>query len=608
MLKLLSIRTAPLPRETLPSFLSRLAAMNGVSATDFALDLGSSLKRFLELDSRALDALATVSGLDAAAVKELLSWTGRPVGDVRTEFRGEVFVSRALRSPRMRGCPICIREDAVGHDKNPTAAMVMRGDWQLREASLCVRHGHPLVTLWEENLPRMRFEVGERLRAIVGPLMEGHLDMARVRPSAYDHWLDARIEAARDASWLAGQSLFAATTICRILGTELLRADGRCGDASKAERRAAQAVGFEAARQGPAGIDAALDRLVARADGPMDGPNTAFGQLLSLLSKDYAAEPAFGDFRDLLREKILSVWPVDPGDELLGETIAERKLHSIGTAAREAGTSRGLIEQFLVEAGAIDIGDPRPAARKTFPAAPYADLLRTVPELIGSPTMRSAVGASEAAFTALTEDGILRPRTVLDVKARWHPDDGHALLEELDALASVVDGEDPAWEQIQRAKVRSGLRVGAIIGGVRRGSLQLARSCSGKGYDSFLVRRDEIDRIAPPNQDLTAAAQFGRSVGLRDGGRFLALVAAGHTPARRKKHPGMNVERFYVSSYDRAAFHRRFVTLTTLAAERNTHRNTIAARLKAARVHPFAPNGADFGQVWLREEAEAVFA
>ncbi|MGY6411645.1 MAG: TniQ family protein, partial [Alkalilacustris sp.] len=43
MLKLLPIRTAPMPRETLPSFLSRLAAMNGVTATDFAVDLGVSL-------------------------------------------------------------------------------------------------------------------------------------------------------------------------------------------------------------------------------------------------------------------------------------------------------------------------------------------------------------------------------------------------------------------------------------------------------------------------------------------------------------------------------------------------------------------------------------
>ena len=110
----------------------------------------------------------------------------------------------------------------------------------------------------------------------------------------------------------------------------------------------------------------------------------------------------------------------------------------------------------------------------------------------------------------------------------------------------------------------------------------------------------------PTTDGLIAAASFGRSIGLRDAGRFLALVAAGHTLARRETHPRTGVERFYLSADDIAAFHRRFVTLTTLAAEHGSHRNTVAARLKAAGVHPFAPGGEDFGQIWLREEAEAA--
>ncbi|MGY6410378.1 MAG: hypothetical protein ACXIUV_05050, partial [Alkalilacustris sp.] len=340
-----------------------------------------------------------------------------------------------------------------------------------------------------------------------------------------------------------------------------------------------------------------------------DGPKKAFGRLFEMLSQDYVAEPAFGAFRDLLREKILSVWPVDPGTELLGEAIEARRLHSVATAAREAGIGPALMEQFLVEAGAVTADDPRPAARKTFAAAPHADLLRMIPELVGSMTMRRAMGASVAAFAALAEDGVIRPRTALDIKAPWHPDDGRVLVAELGALASPVVDDDPAWEQIQRAKVRTGLGVGAIIGAARAGRLQLGRSPDREGYDGILVRRNEVDRMAPiqttPTTDgLVAAASFGRSIGLRDGGRFLALVAAGHTPARRKTHPRTGVERFYLSTDDIAAFHRRFVTLTTLAAERGTHRNTIAAKLKAAGVQPFAPDGADFGQIWLRGEAE----
>jgi hypothetical protein len=41
-------------RETVPSFLSRIAAMNGVACTDIALDMGFSLKRVVHLDESAL--------------------------------------------------------------------------------------------------------------------------------------------------------------------------------------------------------------------------------------------------------------------------------------------------------------------------------------------------------------------------------------------------------------------------------------------------------------------------------------------------------------------------------------------------------------------------
>jgi hypothetical protein len=159
----LLLRTAPLPRETLPSFLSRLAAVNGVGAADFAVDLGFSIKRFLNLEEDAVQALAGAGGLDAAEVAEILSWTGSGVGDVRMEFRSEVFVSRALRNPRMRGCPVCLREDARGQERTPARAMALRGDWQLREVGLCVRHSHPMVTLWEVGTPVHRYEVAARL-------------------------------------------------------------------------------------------------------------------------------------------------------------------------------------------------------------------------------------------------------------------------------------------------------------------------------------------------------------------------------------------------------------------------------------------------------------
>ncbi|MBL3597304.1 TniQ family protein [Rhodovulum sulfidophilum] len=144
----LPLRPLPAPRETVLSYLSRFAAMNAAEMSDFSIDLGHQIRRFLDLETAALDCLAEAAGLEPAIRDELASWTGVPAGDVRMAFRGEAFVSRALRNPVMRGCPLCLQEDAQATPGHPERLMAMRGDWLLRSVNICCRHHHPLVPLW----------------------------------------------------------------------------------------------------------------------------------------------------------------------------------------------------------------------------------------------------------------------------------------------------------------------------------------------------------------------------------------------------------------------------------------------------------------------------
>jgi len=353
------------------------------------------------------------------------------------------------------GCPLCLRADAAGQEHRPARAMALRGDWQLRDVSLCVRHGHPLVTLWEEGTPARRYEVAARLDEVAERVLAGGFDAEPVAPSPYDLWLDARLEDGRDPTWLAGQSLFAATTVCRLLGAELLRFCGDPDGDPAAQLRAAQAAGFAVAQGGPEAIAAALDRLAARAEGANDGPKKAFGRLFQALSDAYREEPAFAPFRDLLRDRILAVWPVAPGTDLLGEVVAERRLHSVATAAEEAGIGHALMEEFLIRAGAIAAEDPRPAARRTFPAAPHAALIAEIPTLIGALTLRRAMGANQNEFEALVADGVLAPRAP-GVRAGWRLRDGLDLVEEVQAGAVRLAAGTTGWESLQRARARTG--------------------------------------------------------------------------------------------------------------------------------------------------------
>lgn len=578
--------------------------------------MGFSFRRMMNCDGEALERLARWGDLSQKRMGVLLSWTGETAGDVRTRFRGETFGSRALRNPVMRGCPACLREDAQAHQGNPLEAMAMRGDWQLREVSLCLRHRQPLVPLWSEPLRKKRFDIGARLQEISEEVLSGALDQPKEDASDYDRWLDNRLFFCSDDSWLSEVSLYAATTICRLLGTELLRLEGGGQLADPKQIRRAQAIGFAVLKAGPEALAASLARLAAAADGKLDEPRKAFGQLFIKLSGDYLQDEAFAPFRRILYEQIIAVWPVAGGQVVLGETLPTRRLHSLVTAERETGVGALVLQHFLVEAGALAPDDPRPNSRKTFDAQRYSALLAEIPTLVGSVTMRWAMGATQKEFAALASERVLKPRTgVAGIKAPWRISDGLALINELREKAIPISADDPAWETILRAARRKELGVRPIIAGIQSGEIRVGQQSEIDGFHGLCVWRADVDRLAKPvpveESSLSgtiAAAPFGRAVGMRDKGLFLAFVKAGHTPTIKIENPKTRKMQHRMTPEDEVAFHRRYLTPTTIESEFGLHRNTSLAILKAGGVARFSPGGADYGAIWLRSEAAPLIA
>ncbi len=470
--------------------------MNGVSSTDLALDMGFSLKRAVHLDESALQRIADCGGLTTSQLDELVSWTGRAIGEVRMVFRDEVFVSRSLRNPVIRGCPVCLRKDFEAAPDRPLTQMALRGDWQLKDVSLCIEHLHPLVRLWDVGRPVDRYDLTSRFTEIMEDIAESKLEQQRSKPSPYDSWLNTRLLNGTDDTWLKDHSLYASTTFCSLLGTELLRLQSSANANAIPRRRLAQSLGFNVARSGDIAIREALDRLANLADGYNDEPLKAFGQLYSDLARAHLTKKDFALFRKILSDCIVETWPIAKGESVLGFIQPKRRLHSVNSAAQEANIGPAAMEKILIHVGAISAQDKRQNSRKTFNAAPYEDILAEIPKLVGPTEMRMAMGATRRQFSSLAEDGVLRPRfSIPTMKSPWRISDGLALVEELKRLAKPIDAPDDRWEQIQQAKKRSGINVGSILSAVRLGKLNLARRLDQEGYKSFLVLKLEIDTM-----------------------------------------------------------------------------------------------------------------
>lgn len=161
------------------------------------------------------------------------------------------------------------------------------------------------------------------------------------------------------------------------------------------------------------------------------------------------------------------------------------------------------------------------------------------------------------------------------------------------------------------ARRRTGVAVGTIITAIRGGDIRVGQRDGQEGYRGFVVLRSEIDLLVPAkpvegDAKLTPAAAFARTIGLREGGKFLSFLAEGHAPSVRNAHPRTGVKLYYMSEADMAAFHGRFLTLASLAAVLGQHRNAAAALIRGACILPFAPDGQDFGAIYLRVDLAPI--
>lgn len=603
------IQLRPAERETLPSYLSRLAASKGVATPEFAYDLKGSFNRFLTCDPDMIEALSVWAQLSPQDTKELLSWTGVRTGNVRLDYRGDTVISRALRNPIVRGCPVCLRDDAAQALSEPTSAMVMRGHWQLREVSICLHHHRLLVPLWAENLPSRRFDMQYQLRRILDQILLGQLDGSLFEPSAFDLWLDDRLTGKPDHTWLAPHSTSACAAFCRMFGHGILRDVNEDTD-PMSHQHLACAAGFDVVTNGADAIKAMLAKLSFESDGIADGVRQTYRRMFTALDRRLRNEPAFDVFRDIVRDAVLDLWPLAAGESVLGHVLDQRRIHSVSTAATETRIRPDRLRPLLIEAEALAADDPRPHARATFDARRFASFLTDMSQLVPDGEMREALGATDTEFMALEQACILVPRTkITDARLRWHPEDAVTLINELRSYISPDEIDDAKeWATLQLARARTGVSLEKTFADLRAGRIGIRQRSSTCGYHGFLVSIPDIlamnEQVSMQPGDALSLSMFGRGIGIRDATLLQELVDAGDLLVEEVIHPVTRRRMWMVPKSAISAFRARFLNLKMVEQEFGLQRNVSNGILKRAAVQPHITGKGNIGSLYLRTEVE----
>ncbi|UTH48905.1 TniQ family protein [Loktanella salsilacus] len=604
----LPLRVCPAPRETIFSFVGRMAAVNRLDTASFCQDMGVPLRSLSNFEPKAVDKVADIAGLSHTQIAELMSWTGRPLKSVRIEFRGAAVVSRAVRNPDVYGCPICLRDDAASSEANPLTKMVLRGEFLFRHSQTCSKDGHPLVMLWSDKNPTRRY-LADQMSSLIKPLSNSTFERAFRTQTAYDKWLIARLETGDDETWLSCHTPHVAATICRLIGRQLLLTDRLLDNVPPADRDwQCYSLGFETISGNERDFRAVLVDLVAEKSGGLGGAASAFGDLYRDLSTTLSYDTAFDPFRDILRDVILDQWPIKVGEVLLGQVQEKSRLHSVASAAGAFGLHPDRMRLVLAAEDIISDNDPRSDARLTFPATALEGLSTKLSGLVDLATLRDRFNVTEFQFISLRREKLFAP--TLDrrrARSAWDPEPFACFLKDMFRNSVNIVAQDNGWEQIHDASVRAGIAVTLISNAVREGAISVGRLHGVNGYAALFVSSAEVDRlrvaVVPEGQ---SPFVFGQSVGITSKGTMQALFDSGQMPATLIRDSRSGKTRHRVTQADADAFQAKFVTLRTGAAAFGIQKRILKFILENAGVRPFAFEDVCFEGIYLRRDVEAA--
>ena len=416
----------PLERETVASWVSRCAVEFWVDAATLCRDKGTSFSEILSNTGEAVQRLCD-HGLEAP--EPLQQWSPKTVGNRTQLFREHLFPTRVLRSPIMRGCPRCLRE----HANDGLNQMAMQGHWLVPHVSMCLRHGAPLVPLWRGSKATTRFDSAPRLAELAPKILSGELDIVPRKPFGFDLWIEDRLAGNEtQEAWLDQHPLHAASNFCRYLGAARLRLEGiPLSRTTPADRPILYEMGFQVARKGEDAVLQTLEELQRKPGSPQDGAKAIFPLLYERLAYDHLHDPNYAPFQTILRKHMEATWPLGPGDDLLGEPIEARRLHSVRTAALNYGIDQRRLRKALAAKQIVPTADKGlPDAWEVFDAKAVAPVLNELSRLVDAKEMAAAINATRSQFDLLVTDGVLKPDLeTTGIKAVWSPSHGQEFLD-----------------------------------------------------------------------------------------------------------------------------------------------------------------------------------
>lgn len=599
------------PEETVLSWATRLAALHtGGGLIPFLHDLLIDMQQFVVEADTALDRLCTLTGQDPAALEPNRI---RRLDRRQYALRGEEFSIEFTKGRQTAFCPACLAADE--HGRNDLHAY-RRGRliWKFRAVRTCPEHGLPLIErcnmTWDDRyheLPVHAPETGKALAALVAGL-------ERRVPSDLQAYVIDRLHGKPGPAWLDAQGIEQGARATEMVGALVLYGPKQSPRALTNDQwELAAQEGWSFTSRGEDGICEAL--RIAHDGGRFKsgnaGPQLIFGSFYKWLAY-HKNRKDLGPIRDVFREYILNTIAIRPGEEVLGEVVSVRRLHSLHSLAQEFKLHPSTLRTFLIARGVIgdedaDVSD----GLLTIEVEKAEELGRTMQSAIPLIKLPKIFNSSGPQISALINAGLIEmiggdgPRLGVRRHSVAKVDVDRFLARLYDVLPEL-GGEQVGMVPLSRAANTSRVKIETILSKLFDGTLKRVGRVAGvPGLGGIRVNTAELVPFAPqpprgfPHTvalvELNVKAMFGLALlADRPGGALLT--------SRRLKSTNLRIKKFWLMPEDIAAFRQKYATLPDLSRETGLHAMTIKARLKALGVPTVLPIKELGGNLYMRAD------
>jgi hypothetical protein len=462
----------------------------------------------------AISRLSEISGVSVAA----LAANATCRDDEWLHLRGQLIDPKSRRNSQLAVCPACLEADIARGDRDPSIAIHGRLPWMFKSIRTCAVHHMALVNIPENDRIPLRHDWSQLLAPVL-PQIKALTDGATRRPpSKLEQYLITRLEGNAGGCWLDHMDFHAAEHTVQLFGSAALFGDKVSLRLSEDEKYAAGDVGFDIVKDGPTSIPEFLSKMqrdFVQRD-RIAGANSVYGRIYPRLNF-LADNPAYASVHEIVRDQIMSSFPVGPGDLIFGKPVITRRFHSVLTLSKHFKCRESRIENVLRHEGLIP--DRYASGREVLLEAGRAEQLieREMQGLTLAEAERR-IGASANVMKTLLNGGFVKRRRVSKGPhgLRFPAAELDAFLARILEATTPVEGKTDETMSVSYASAHARCKISTIFRFILDRKLRwVGRRTDRSGLDAILVNLDDLKLLLNrPAEDGLSAIDAAESLRL----------------------------------------------------------------------------------------------